>query len=538
MASILDILGQSKANSLAPAGGYEQGTNTYGGSSAAAPLGTPAPSSGGGNPFSNAMFASDSGGITGLIGRLSGNPTESEYQLQRMGGEQAQGLAALQSRIANGMTPQQAVVDFTGSPEGIKFFGSSQDPIGAIKGFLQMSQKAPDKFEAVSPGSTLANMTQGKLTDQTVPTTELQTAKGFMDLANLDPEGVQTISKAFLNKMSSTTENKTQKEAAIDWLVANGKLDKLTGEKWKAGLILVDQPRDAGGKPIGQPVIYDTTTQQSTILGGQNPAGPGTGANAAVTDPNTGKPARPSADMIFGAGTAGNVAATGGGALGNITPELGGQVATKHQAALNNIFSKVIALSEGNTRLAATLKPLMKTVDQSGFLDNPSDQAAVLMQLNDIVQGELDHAKYVMKSSDSLYTGALKDKVSADIYALEDLQNALPEQADLQRAYGEAQKGRGGIKEGLTDLGKNVGKVVKDVQSTVGAGVDAAKGGVSATEKAVEGQTPTPGQNAPQSFKTPQDAAAAADKGLLTPGPDGTITVIIDGKSKIMRPKK
>lgn len=46
----------------------------------------------------------------------------------------------------------------------------------------------------------------------------------------------------------------------------------------------------------------------------------------------------------------------------------------------------------------------------------------------------------------------------------------------------------------------------------------------------------TSGQKVPRDFKTEQEAVAAAKAGILTPGPDGTIHVIVNGVPGTLRP--
>lgn len=520
--------------------GYKQPTaTTVGpGSYTAAPQPTPAPAVSpggpvaGSNPFGR-MFASDAGGLPGLIGMLSGAGTGAEMQQARLGGMQQKGLQAFQKSIENaGGNIQKGAVDFINSPEGINLFSSSQDPAGVMKQWLQLSQKPVDKFSTIGPGSGVLNETTG-VVSQGQPTSELQNAHGFLDLSKLDPQQAADFGKAMLGKMSTTTDNKTQKEAAIDWLVANNGMDKVTGEKLKGGVIQVSQPRDVAGNPLGAPVAIDLSTGQVTVIGGANPAaGSQKSATPLPVDPATQQPTRPSADMIFGAGAVGNATATGGGILGNAVPGMGGQTAVGQQSALANIFSKVTGLAQGNTRLAQEFKFLTDMIDKSGWLSNPSDQATALMQLNQVVGNELAHANAVMASSDPRWTGAMKDKVSNDIYGLEDLQNSIPTQEDLQRAYTEAQAGRGSIGQGVKELGTHVKEITKGLKDTAGAAANAASG----AEKAVVGAPATSGANPPQTFKTDQEALSAAEKGTLAPGPDGKIHVTVNGVEKTMSP--
>jgi hypothetical protein len=441
--------------------------------------------------------------------------------MARMGQGQQAGLSSLQSYIdgADGQV-QKGVMDFISSPEGQDFFTSSQDPIGAIKGYLQVSQAAtPDPY-TLAPGQKRFSGDNQEVA--AVEPMEIQTAKGFMSLADLNPEESRMVSKAFLSKMTAGDAG-TQKEDAIRYLIDRKIIDEDTGQKWLAGVIHVDQPRDAAGRPLGPPIAVDFTEvanggrPQITVIGGNKggPAGdePDTGAGV---DTDTGEKVTPSGDIIFGAGPVAGVGSLLGGVLGNIRPELAATEYTKHKTALSTIFSDVTNLLNVNKRLASDVALSRGMVDKSGILSNPAEQGQALLGLHNLVDRRLAEASIIVSSSDPKYTGEVKAEASQELVALKKLQRDLPTREDLEASMMKFNMGEGSIQQGITEGAGKLGAVVTGAEE-VGA----------AAGKAVEGQEPSSGQTAPKAFKTEQEAAAAAKAGTLKPGD----RVIIGGRS-------
>lgn len=537
MAGLLDILGQSPNNSLAPAGGYG-GPQPFGsGAPSAAPT-APVPGASA-NPFSSAL-ASDSPGILGILGRLAGNPTSKEMMLAKYGGMQAQGLAGLQKRIDSGMAPQQAVVDFISSPEGQQFFGSSQDPLGAIKGYLQLSQKPADEFITAGPGNAIVNKNTGAVSS-VVPPTDVQNADSFVKLADLPPAQATEFYRAMLSKISQPG-NPTQKEDATAWLRANGIIDPVMEHKINAGLIQVNQPRDAAGNPLGPPIAIDLSQMAQTgspadvrmvPIGGNN-GGPGGNQPAGTPqpDPATGQITRPSGDMIFASGPVGNFARIAGDLVGNIDPTISGRKYNDYRTQLASIFGAVNNISNADRGLAAEFKTYTDAVDQSGITKNPGAQGQVLVTLLDAVENQLAKDYAIMDSNSPRYTGATKDKVSNQIVQLETLRDKIPTKESLLASIERFNQGEGTIQQGIKEGASTVGHALEKA-GEVGK---AAQEAVTTTEKAVGADQGTSGGNQPQEFKTDQDAVAAANAGTLKPGADGKIHVRINGVDRTLSP--
>jgi hypothetical protein len=449
----------------------------------------------------------------------------------RLGAQQAEGLAGLQSRIEQGMPVQQAVTDFVGSPEGLKFFGSSQDPIGAIKGYLQLSQKPADKFGTISPGAAVLNESTGEV-GATQPTTELQNTSGFMGLANLSPAETQTFGRAMLGKMTADPNNQTQKEAAMKQLVDAGKVDPLTAQKMLAGIIQVIPTLDANGNRTGMVAVDltdmmqdgDPSKAKSVVIGGQNGGAGGYQPAGASVDPATGKKNPVSGDIIFGAGVVGNAAETAGGILGNITPKLSGQEYVGYRTALTAIKANVNSLMNVNSRLAAEVKIYNDMVDKDGWTSNPVDQGVALLNLHDMADRNIAYDNMILSSTNPrLATNDNRTKASTELAALGQLKENLPSRDDLIRAIAEAQGGRGTIQQGIEQGAGHVGEVVKGVTDTAKTAVGAGENAAGAAEKAVGEQTPPEGASGPKVFKNEQEAAAAAAAGKIKAGDKITV---------------
>jgi len=517
MASLLDILGQSKNNSLAPAGGsYSQpGPGALSGAPVAAPR-----AAGGRNPFSS-VFASDAPGLAGFLGKLSGAPTGDEMVMQRLGGQQAQGLAGLQRRIDSGMAPQAAVTDFISSPEGQEFFGSSQDPIGAIKGYLQLSQKPADKFTMASPGQTVFNESTGEL-GQTLPTTKSLELSDMAAAADYTPAQTRDVARALLAKEaapdSSEAERGTQRMLDL----------KLISPEMKAKIdsgtisIKASPPDPLTGQPTGYIMIDTSKFLQSmdpkdivtVVLGANNGGAMGDGGeDISQLD----LPPVPG-DIIFGAGLGGTAGAAAGGVGGMISSKLSAPELNRSRSALKNIFATASGIMGSNNRLAAGMKFFTDSVDKTGLTSNPGEQAQALMQLRSYVDQEM--AVNGATLHDPTSGKEVKNEAQKNLLDLRRLAAIMPTMEDLQVSYDAYEKeGKGTLPDLIQQGAKKVGDAVEGISKTI----DAAKGAASATEKAVEGQGASEGGNVPKAFKTEQEAAAAAQAGTLKAGDRVTI---------------
>lgn len=515
MAGILDALfGGNGQNAL--------GSPSWAEANAGGPV-PPAPAAPSRNPFGSALMASDAPGIMGFLGRLSGNPTTDEIAMRRLGSEQAQGLSGLQRRISAGMPVQQAIVDFVGSPEGQQFFGSSQDPIGAIKGYLQLSQKAPDKFEAVSPGSTIANLTTGQMTDQHAPTMQAQEVSDLASLAKLDPQQTQDFAKAMLQKNTNDPNNPTQAEDAMRGLVAAGIVTPEFAKKKLAGLIQVIPTLDAAGNKTGV-VVADlskmaqtgnTNDVTSVVVGGQNGGASGNLPAGQSVDVTTGQKTKIPGEIIFGAGTVGNFANTFGKAFGNIDPSMATQQYTGYKVALAKIHSDVQNLLGTNRQMAAQMKVYQEMVDQDGWTSNPIDQAQALQTLQSTITDRLGQINERLTSGDPLMTNTVKEKLSQEREDIIAILHDMPTPEDLEAAKQKALAGQGTIIQGVQEGAKHVGQAIESLTKTGKAVVGA---GENAASEATGGAIGSSGAGTPKVFKTEQEAAQAAKAGTLHDG--------------------
>lgn len=472
------------------------------------------------NPFSR-MFASDAGGLPGLIGMLSGAPTGAEQEQSRLGAGQAKGLASLQERINNGMSTHQAIVDFVASPDGAQFFGTSSDPVGAIKAYIQNTQAPADTFETASPGNVIYSKNTGKVVNAN-PTADIQTASDIAALAKFTPQETKDFYRAYAGKISTDPNSQTQAEDATKWLLSRNLITPEFAKKKLAGLIQTVPTRDAAGNVTGMTVVDlsdyaqsgNPTDLHATVVGSEHGGLAGDlPAGAAPNDPTTGEPPKVSGDIIFGAGPVAAAASIAGGALGNIDANLAAPQYTNYRTALSTIFADVANMMNVNKQLASEMAMFKNMTDKSGIFSNPYEQGVALLNLHNTVDRRMAIDYGTLTSSDPTVTNDAKTKASEEIQGLKKLKGDMPSQDELYKSIQKFQQGQGSIQQGLKDAGQKVnqvGKAIGDVGS-------AASGAVTATEKAVEGQGPTEGANAPQEFKTPQDAAAAAKAGTLQP---------------------
>lgn len=512
MASLLETLGQHRSTSLSPAGGSGA---TY----------SAAPQPNRGNPFSS-MFASDAGGLAGFLGQLSGSPTGGEMVQARMGAGQQQGMEALQRRISEGMDPQSAVVDFVSSEEGQAFFSTSQDPIGAIKGYLQVSQSAaPDPY-TLGPGEARYSGSNEEVAAN--PTTDSQNNQSLLDLAKATPEQAREFGKAMMGKASADPNNLTQKEDAMGWLISKGMVSEDFAKKSLSGLIQTVPTRDAAGNTTGMVVVdlskfaqtMNPADLQTVVVGSDNGGMNGDGNAGSIPAQPDGSAPKVPGSIIFGAGPVAGFAAGAGGILGNFDPNLAAPEYTKARTALSTIFLDVTNLLNINKTLAAELKQMSAMADRSGIFSNPLEQGTALMNLHDVVDRRMAANYADLTSSDPTITNERRGKASEEIAALRKLQGDMPSRDELYTAMQAAQQGEGGIVKGIQEGASHIGEAVKGVGDAV-----------KATGEAATSVPTTEGENVPLEFKTEQEAAAAAKAGTLKPG----TRIKVGGKSGVWK---
>lgn len=485
----------------------------------------PASGQGGSNPFSSALFASDSGGLPGLIGMLTGAPTRQEMAQNKASEGQRQGFVGLQKRIASGMSPQAAVVDFMQSPEGQQFFTSSQDPIGALKGYLQTTQTAPDKFSLASPGQTVFNETQGTL-GQHLPGAEASNVQDLATMADYTPAQTRQVADAMLQQKGAGP-NGTEAERGFKTLVDQKLISPEMAAKMTSGVVSIKPTNDSlTGLPNGYIMVdmSDFLTTQNpadihtTILGANNGGANGDGGQDLAQNTAPEVPG----DIIFASGL-GKAGAALGGVGGSLDADLSAPVLNKSRNQLATIFSDVTNLNGVSKQLASEVKFFTDMVDASGLTSNPGDQYQALTNLHEIVDRRMAAAGVTLH--DPQAPKEIRNDSAKELYLLRKLKRDMPSQEALDSSYAKYQGGEGTIPDMIRQGAGKVGKVVDSIGNALTAGKEA----IGVAEKAVTPKVPE--------FASEALAAKAANSGSLKPDANGKITVIINGVQRTFSQK-
>ena len=195
------------------------------------------------NPFEMVFNPDNTGTATGLAGRIFGVPTQAE----RIGEIQSRAMSEY-SRIVQGgnLTPQQGVLELMKTPVGQELFRSGTD---AIKSFGELVNTVqPPAPTVMSPGSQAIDRT-GKVV-ASAPTQEVQNIKGLQQLAQLSPERLKEVAQI----------NMLPAEDRKLFALKQGGLDPLLAAKLVSGVIEVKESKDLFGKPSGNFVIIDKST--------------------------------------------------------------------------------------------------------------------------------------------------------------------------------------------------------------------------------------------------------------------------------------
>lgn len=477
------------------------------------------------NPF-NALLDPSRGGLFGLLGRMSGAPTREEAFFKQAGQEQQRGLSAIAARQQRGMSPQQAIVDFVSSPEGMDFFSTQQDPVGVIKNYLTTTAApaAPENL-VVSPGQQVLSGADPSQVIHSVPTMDVQNQVGMSELANLKPDEIEAMARAQMAKNAGLTGNDaTQQEAATADLVKRGLMSEDTRSKLLGGVLQIQPIRDKFGDPAGH-VIIDLS----------NPQG---GATFVGTSPQVGKPAKPGdenyapgitegtrpddrgtagsflnpddpGDIILGAGLTPVIEETAGGVLGGLIPGLAGEESARRRNALRQIkldAQSIRGASEGRG-FSADVKQIESIIDKMGVLSNPVQQGTALLQWHDYLDRRAQIAS--TQASNPNTTPEQRGKAEEDLNAIRVARGNLPPREALIKSMDAYKASSGQIIPGIA---KGIG-AAKEVEGKV--------------EETVTGEKPTPTPDKPEgySFKTEAEAMKAVEAGTVKPG----MTIIING---------
>lgn len=447
---------------------------------------------GGGNPFAraaggsgrqfNAAFDPSRGGLLGLIGGLTGQPTQEQHILQQAGGARASAIQGIQQRIAQGMSPQKALADFVSSPEGQEAFISDPDLLDTAQEFLQ-TQAGPEPI-VTRPGETLVSPTGDELFRN--QPTEVQVFEQMSELAGLSDAEKQELARAQIEDANTGTS--TQSERAVQRMLADGEISQDTANRLLAGALRVVRVLDRNGNTIGHRVV-DITTGQTVEpapdptgegpLPGQPNAAPGVTPPAAGVD-DTADPAtqRAQADaqvtldnfddpaeIVLGAGPVGALAEFGGGLLGNVFPEFSGEQATRARSQLRKIRTDAEVLRSGGRFLAAQEQKVDSLINTLGVSTNPIQAATMLIEWNDILDSRIAFNKRVIADPNS--TNDARQAAEEDLRTALLAKKNVPPKANLESMVEKLRTGPSPVERGLEDL-SDVRRRVEEEAGTAG----------------------------------------------------------------------
>lgn len=465
------------------------------------------------NPFER-VFNPDGGGLGGLIGSAFGVQTERE----RYGDSNAQAMQELSKIQQEGqLTPQQTILKFMQTPAGMQLF-TSGDPkaMDTLSKWAATVQAPTPQVTAVGPGSqpivtqpggytalpqnpamptihgggpgqrTLVARSDSTVTDMgTQPSTQVQDFLQMVGLGKLAPEKIQELATIWATPDAQRT---TDKQAAVQALVASGKIDPVVANKILGGIIQVKPVFNPSGENTGLVQIIDLSNPQSPQVNVITPNA-GTGGTIGATAPTKENPAGvkdpDKLTMFLGTGIwpqglsyldstvrsviAPNLDVTGGE----------GQKATNRNRYLDNLRFALTLFPEGDGKTNKVIEEAQKLL--SGKFTDNLDAVRQGIRLHDLSQTELAADERITMA------GTSKDQYNRAQRRIEGwrtILRALPDRADMEVLEDRILKGTAGAQ-------------------TLGTGVRAGYNAISQTGQAVSAAT----QNTPLPPPKPQDAA-------------------------------
>lgn len=499
-------------------------------------------------PDYNPLMDPKQSGVLGFLARASGAPTQEMALAQKNGAMSSGMMQALQQRIDAGMSPQKAVVDVMNSPEGQQWFttpgatpmqditqylaatttkpkdmmnvsegGSVFDPnsgkvvyhapekLISIEGNLvdpasrQTVWTAPDKGQVLAPGAVMFK--DGKITGQN-PTTDMQNATGFLDMAKATPEEREKFAEVMSQGLE--TKDMTQTERATKWLLDNGMIDAEAKHKFDAGLLSWQPILDAAGKTVGHvardlagavvgaPVMLDGAegTTPDALQNGDSTVGVGTSKGTKASDLAPGAALTgltDPTDIVYGGNVISKLGAFAGGLIGNVLPEFSGEQSLKYNNAIEAIKQDIIALPEDSQMTKVERELALKPLEDAR---NPIQVATALIGLHDNLDNRRADAIRQMHEAP---TADVRGKSASLISALERATANMPSRAALEDRLKRLQSGEdstyekykqfwtgGGDQPGkLPDLTGGLGKLLTGAEDAAGKAGSAVVNAVS-----------------------------------------------------------
>lgn len=146
-------------------------------------------------------------------------------------------VAAFQKKVielsAMGKSPQAALVQALNTPEGQEFFNVAGDDLKTVTEALRGALVPPTEIRG--PGQETTEVGTGRVLGSTPPS-DIQTLRGMAQMAGYEEgsEDFKAIARAQLGAAGTT-----EKERATRWLVNQGVLTELEGNKSLAGQLVV-----------------------------------------------------------------------------------------------------------------------------------------------------------------------------------------------------------------------------------------------------------------------------------------------------------
>lgn len=220
------------------------------------------------NPFSSLLDPGKKGTLTGFLGGVMGNPTQSQDQ----GNATGAALANLAQLKEQGMQPQQALLKFFQTPQGMDYFTrTGPEGLDKLTAGITSLYKPEEKPINVAAGGALVTP-QGKelyknpAADKTEQTPAMRNFNYFAEIAGLNPEERKKLAVAQIAPNPQKPNEPSEGQIAINALVTAGKITPEAGQAMQAGMLKVVPAKDQYGNSTGDVTVVDLANNTSTLL--------------------------------------------------------------------------------------------------------------------------------------------------------------------------------------------------------------------------------------------------------------------------------
>jgi hypothetical protein len=479
----------------------------------AAPAGGPSgsPLTPSGNPF-NALFSPDNGGILGLIGKISGNPTRAEARQSKMADAQRLGLAGFQKRLDEGMPMQAAMVDFINSKEGVNFWQSSTDPVATLKEYVLTTQGKPKDDYTVGNTRFSGSTNQPIATAPQTPTADEQNFETFSNIAKMTPAEKQDAARQMvLNKAGVFKAVPVYNE--FGQVVGQNVMDVRNGQ------LLAKPPVGATVYPSAEVPQAGTAPGASQAPAAAQPTLPPGPPLASAAQPAV-QPSGVSGDIILGTGLIPGLQSVGGGLLEQAMPQMFSENNDSNRNQLGQI-----AVAFQNLQKSMAGKSLASDKALADVFAKPPSITEGPQVVGQRLLDGLSYLDRLQKSAEAVLANPnlapeTKKKQSDLIADIEGVRATMPTAEAIQASMAKYAASQGQVVPGVKAAGELPGQLKK-------AGTD-----IENAAKEAAGVTPGPSVDAEgrKVFATPAEAAAAAKAGTLKVGDK----VVIGGQKGTM----